>query len=497
MKTILAVVVSALIIAITVPTCSACTGISLRTQDGRTFVGRTVEWSLSDAGHYRIAVFPRNRIYSALTPDGPNGLSWTGRFGFVSMTAYGQNYGPDGMNEEGLYVGMYYLPGFAGYADYDPRHADRSLSVGDLMQWMLSSFKTVYEVRENLSRVQVVNVQDDRFGGAALPFHWKISDPSGACIVLEIVEKGEIRIYDAFLGVITNAPTYDWHLTNLRNYISLSPEPTKPLTIGDLHFSALGSGSGMIGLPGDFTPPSRFVRAAAFVASVRPLSTSQDAIFEAFRILDSFNIPLGAVVPRAHMPKDIVGATQITSVCDLWERVYYYHSMFNREIRKIDLRKIDFETIHPYLFDDESTNTYPVKELVIPEMQPKDGPHPDSAPTAFEELAISPLLPDNCESIERVRGDVLAPIEISQVEPQLPETKGHQFNGSLFIIEVVINRNGAIRNARILQQPEIVPPLPAFGEAILKAVSERQYQPATLHGDPVCVYVNFTVSIHL
>ncbi len=330
----------------------ACTGISLRSVDQGVVVGRTVEWALSDARHNRLAVIPRGKAFQALTPQGPNGMSWTGRFGFVTMTAYGQDYGPDGLNEHGLYVGMYYLPGFADYASYDPAQAKRSVSVGDFMQWMLSSFRTVADVRSRLNDVRVVRVDDPRFGGADLPFHWKIADPSGASIVVEIVEGGQLKVYDAFLGVITNSPTYDWHLTNLRNYLQLTPAPREAVTVDSLKLSPLGAGSGMVGLPGDFTPPSRFVRAVALTASARPLSSTEDAVFEAFRILDSFNIPLGAVAPPGKIAQDIESATQITSVSDLTNRVYYFHTMHSREVRRIDLKRIDFSKVQQQVVDD-------------------------------------------------------------------------------------------------------------------------------------------------
>jgi choloylglycine hydrolase len=363
MKQIVAPALAALLLS--VASLHACTGISLSTVDGDVVVGRTVEWALSDASHYRLAVFPRDWSYSAQVPEGAQGMAWTGEYGFVTMTAYGQNYGPDGLNESGLYVGMYYLPGFAEYANYDAAYGEISLSVGDFMQWMLSRFRSVDEVRDNLSRVRVVHVEDERFGGAPLPFHWKIADPSGACIVLEIVDGGYIEIYDAFMGVITNAPTYDWHLINLRNYIGLSPEASKPLLLDQLELSPLGAGSGMVGLPGDFTPPSRFIRAAAFTASCRPLRDTQDAIFESFRILDSFNIPLGTVAPRDQLPQDIESATQITTVADLAGRAYYYHTMFNRELRKIDLGKIDFAAKEIRYVDDDSEDRHRVKELFV------------------------------------------------------------------------------------------------------------------------------------
>lgn len=324
---------------------SACTGISLTSQDGGVVVARTVEWALSDAQHDRLVLFPRAKAFTGLTPDGAKGLKWLGKYGFISLTAYGQDYGPDGMNEAGLYVGMYYFPGFADFAKYNPADAARSLSVGDFMQWMLSSFKTVAEVRQQLGKVQVINVEDKRFGGAPLPFHWKIADATGACIILEIVEGGTVRIYDAFLGVVTNSPEYSWHLTNLRNYIGLTTTPHETLTLGGVKLSPLGGGSGLIGLPGDFTPASRFVRAAALTASVRPLATPTDAVFEAFRILDNFNIPAGATAAPAKVAAEITSATQITTVSDLTNRVLYFHTMDNRQVRKIDLKKIDFSKI--------------------------------------------------------------------------------------------------------------------------------------------------------
>jgi len=356
-----------LIIFILTPIISTngCTGISLKAKDGSVVVGRTVEWALSDAQHYKIAIFPRGNRFSSLTPDGENGMKWNGIYGFVSLTAYGQNYGPDGMNEKGLYVGMYYLPGFAEYLQYDPKFADKSLSIGDFMQWVLSSFESIEQVKKSINDVKIINVEDARFGGAALPFHVKISDPSGKSIIIEIVNGGQVVIYDSFLGVITNSPTYDWHLLNLRNYLHLTPNPRQPISVDNLSLSPLGSGSGMIGLPGDFTPPSRFIRAAAFTASVRPLSDALDATFEAFRILDNFNIPLGATVPAANIPKDIEGATQITSVSDLTNKVYYYHTMFNREVRKIDLNKIDFSKIKQQIIDDDSGIKNLVKEVFV------------------------------------------------------------------------------------------------------------------------------------
>lgn len=327
----------------------ACTGISLKSAGGSIVVARTVEWALGDAHHDTLAIFPRGQNFVGQTPDGHNGLRWRGKHGFVSLSAYGQPYGPDGLNEAGLYVGMYYFPDFASFSAYDKAHAEKSLSVGDFMQWMLSSFSTVKDLRNNLSNVLVVNVEDPRFGGAPLPFHWKVADPSGETIVIEITSNGRMQIYDAFMGVITNSPSYDWHLVNLRNYLGLSTEPRTPIEIDGRRFAPLGGGIGLRGLPGDFTPPSRFVRAVALTASARPLETPKDAIFEAFRILDSFNIPVGATAGAEKIARDIESATQITTATDLANTRIYFHTMSDRQVRMLDLKKIDFTTVRHQL----------------------------------------------------------------------------------------------------------------------------------------------------
>jgi choloylglycine hydrolase len=230
-----------------------------------------------------------------------------------------------------------------------------------------SSFATVAEVRQHLNDVIVVNVEDPRFGGAPLPFHWKVADPTGASIVIEIINGGQVRVYDSFMGVITNSPGYDWHLINLRNYVNLSPQPSAPVTLESLTFAPLGGGSGLLGLPGDFTPPSRFVRAAVLTATARPLPTAEDSVFEAFRILDSFNIPVGATAGRGKTVADIESATQITVASDLRNRRLYFHTMSNREVRMMDLSSIDFARVKEQMIDVDAGRKHVVREITLKE----------------------------------------------------------------------------------------------------------------------------------
>ena len=180
--------------------------------------------------------------------------------------------------------------------------------------------------------------------GMPVPAHWIVVEPSGKSIVIEHV-KGKLQIFDNPLGVITNSPAFDWHLTNLRNYVNLSPVAIPGKRIEDINFKPLGGGSGMIGLPGDFTPPSRFIRVVAWSQTARPLPDSNEAVYELFRILDNFNVPLGAAEGSDHAKADLQGmrsATLWTSGWDTAQKVLYFHTQHNRRLRKVDLKKLDF-----------------------------------------------------------------------------------------------------------------------------------------------------------
>jgi choloylglycine hydrolase len=245
------------------------------------------------------------------------------------------------MNEKGLTVGLFYHPGFAEYPAYDPALAADSISPLDVAQFLLSQCTTVEEVRSAIAKVRVVPVLEPAIG-LAPPLHYFVTEASGKAIVIEFL-KGEMKIFDNPLGVLTNAPGYDWHETNLRNYINLSPVALPGKKIGELDFKPLGGGSGMIGLPGDNTPPSRFIRAVAATKTARVTPTGEETLYELFRILDNFNLPLGA----AEGSGDAKMAGMRSST--IWNTGYdtknlrmFYHSQNNRRVRMLDLKRIDF-----------------------------------------------------------------------------------------------------------------------------------------------------------
>ncbi len=216
-----------------------------------------------------------------------------------------------------------------------------SLDVG---LYLLSQCATVDEARAAMAKIRVVAVVDPLIG-IAPPMHYLVTDPSGKAIVIEFI-KGEMKIFDAPLGVITNSPSYDWHETNLRNYVNLSALSIPDKKIGDMNFKPLGGGSGMIGLPGDNTPPSRFIRAVAATQTARPTATGDETIYELFRILDNFNLPVGAAEGSGEVKTGgMRSSTCWTTGYDTKNLVMYYHTQHNRRVRKIDLAKIDFATL--------------------------------------------------------------------------------------------------------------------------------------------------------
>jgi len=322
---------------------SACTGLTLRGQDGAIVFGRTLEWGSFDL-HSRLVIVPRGHEFKSMTPEGTAGRSWTGTYGAVGLDAVEKDFIVDGMNEKGLSVNVFYHPGYAVYPAYDATKEAQTLGSLDVAQYLLTTTATVDEARKAIADVKVVGVVEPAIG-IAPPIHLIVTEPSGKTIVIEFV-KGEVQVYDAPLGVITNSPTYDWHMTNLRNYINLSPVALPMKKIEDLNFAPLGGGSGMIGLPGDFTPPSRFIRAVAFAKTARSTPDGQETMYEMFRILDNFNVPLGASEGEgAEKTKGMRSSTIWTTAYDTRNLVLQYHTMNDRRVRQLDMKKIDFATL--------------------------------------------------------------------------------------------------------------------------------------------------------
>lgn len=326
--------------AIAPPLVDACTGIVLKAQDGSVLFGRTMEWGSFDL-HSRLIIIPRNHKFTSVLSDNKPGLTWTSKYGVAGIDGANKDIVIDGMNEKGLQVGLFYHPGTAVYQTFDPAQADKSLAPTDVGTYLLTTCATVDDARAAIAKIRVVPVIESAIGIVAA-VHFVITEPSGKSIVVEYL-KGQPTIFENELGVITNSPSYDWHETNMRNYINLSPVAIPDKKFNELDFKPLGGGSGMIGLPGDFTPPSRFVRAVAFTATARRTDSGPETVYEIFRILDNFNVPLGAAeAGGTEKLKGMRSSTLWTSCYDTKNPTLYYHTMNNRRVRQVDFNKLDF-----------------------------------------------------------------------------------------------------------------------------------------------------------
>lgn len=316
----------------------ACTGITLKSKDGATIAARTIEWAESVMNTMYVVV-PRNEVLQSLTPTGMDGVKFKARYGFVGLAVEQKEFMVEGLNEKGLSAGLFYFPNYGKYQAYETSDRGQCLADFQVVPYVLSMCSTVDEVKEALRRVRIINI-DPR----SSTVHWRFTEASGRQVVLEIVDE-ELHFYDNPLGVFTNSPGIEWHWTNLNNYINLQPGTLPEHNFGPLEMKSFGHGSGLLGLPGDFTPPSRFVRATFFQLTAAQQPTAQESVFQAFHILNNFDIPTGSEQPWGKSPADVPSATQFTVACDTHNCKVYYRTMYNSNLRCIDLKAIDFARV--------------------------------------------------------------------------------------------------------------------------------------------------------
>ncbi len=316
------------------PVAQACTGIRLVAKDGGVIAARSLEFGLDL--HSEVMVVPAGTALTGTLPDGGKGISYKTKYGFVGANAEGMPVIADGMNDQGLYVGLFYFPGYASYTEATKDNAARAMAPHEYANWLLGNFATVEEVKANFNKVVLLPVVFEAIE-QVMPVHFVVHDRSGKSVVIEPLNQS-LKIYDNPLGVVTISPTFDWHMTNLRNYVNLTATNVPPLDLGAIKLAEFGQGSGLRGIPGDFTPPSRFVRAVAVSQSAIRSDTAPQAVLQAFHILNNFDIPYGAVreVDNGQMHAE---ATVWTSAADLKNLRWYFKTYDDQSIRSVDLAK--------------------------------------------------------------------------------------------------------------------------------------------------------------
>ncbi|PEA92558.1 choloylglycine hydrolase [Bacillus cereus] len=317
-----------------------CTSLTLQTKSGQHLFARTMDFALDF--NQEVIIVPRRYQWNNIT-----GETIKAKQAVVGMgiNHQGRIILADGVNESGMTCATLYFPGFATYSNSIDDNKT-NLAPFDFVAWSLTQFNSVEELKKSVDSISFLDVPLSVLG-VTPPLHWILADKWGECIVLEPTIEG-LKMYDNPLGVMTNSPEFNWHLQNLRQYIGLKSQPYAPMKWGDLPLSAFGQGSGSMGLPGDFTPPSRFVRAAYSKQNIQGVDNEEEGISAVFHILSNCELPKGGVITE----EGIIDNTIYTSAMCMESGIYYYHTYDCRQIIAIHLfnENLDTDEIKTYPF---------------------------------------------------------------------------------------------------------------------------------------------------
>lgn len=240
----------------------------------------------------------------------------------------------DAINEKGL--GMAGL-NFSGYADYKKiEEGKESVSPFEFIPWVLGQCSTVDEAKKLLKNLNLVNINfSDEL--PLSPLHWLLADKEQS-IVVESTKEG-LRVFDNPVGVLTNNPTFDYQLFNLNNYRVLSTRTPKNNFSDQIELDIYSRGMGGIGLPGDLSSVSRFVKATFTKLNSVSRSSEYESISQFFHILSSVEQQKGL----CDVGDEKYEYTIYSSCCNLEKGIYYYRTYDNSQITAVDMNKENLE----------------------------------------------------------------------------------------------------------------------------------------------------------
>lgn len=319
-----------------------CTGLALETKDGLHLFGRNmdIEYSFNQS----IIFIPRN--FKCVNKSNKKEL--TTKYAVLGMGTIFDDYPTfaDGMNEKGLGCAGLNFPVYVSYSKEDIE-GKTNIPVYNFLLWVLANFSSVEEVKEALKNANIVDIPiSENIPNTTL--HWMISDITGKSIVVEQT-KEKLNVFDNNIGVLTNSPTFDWHVANLNQYVGLRYNQVPEFKLGDQSLTALGQGTGLVGLPGDFTPASRFIRVAFLRDAMIKNDKDSIDLIEFFHILNNVAMVRGST--RTIEEKSDL--TQYTSCMCLEKGIYYYNTYENNQINAIDMNKenLDGNEIKTYKYN--------------------------------------------------------------------------------------------------------------------------------------------------
>jgi len=288
-----------------------CTAISFNSNNH--YFGRNLDYFHSYGE--KIVVTPRNFPFHFKKAN-----TIESHFAIIG-SAYVKNDYPlyyDGANEKGLCMAGLL---FSGYAHYKPFNTEsENITPFEFIPWVLSICETVEDAKKLLKKTSLVDIPFDPELSLS-PLHWIISDKKSS-ITVESLKEG-LFVYDNPVGTLTNSPPFDYQLFNLNNYLSLSPKPPKNTFSDKINLSSYSFGMGAMGLPGDFSSMSRFVKASFVLSNSTHQKDEQSSVSHFFRMLDSVAMPEGAVI-------DENGNAEKTlySCCINADELIYYHTTY-------------------------------------------------------------------------------------------------------------------------------------------------------------------------
>ncbi|MDN3987379.1 linear amide C-N hydrolase [Zwartia vadi] len=327
----------------------ACTSILITDAEGRGYHGRTLEYSALIPNS--MSYFPPGTKIISFTPSGSQGLTFDTKYAILGMTApiietAKQTTFAEGMNDQGLSFSMNWLTGTTSPSV--GKDNAKILSASDLGAWILGNFKTVNEVKQAMTNgsteiwVPVVKSLDP---DAPLPQHYAINDKQGGSIVIEFMD-GKANVYDNPVGVLTNGPTFKWHLENLSNYTFTNVDKNTG-QLGKLKLATQDGGIALTALPSAQTSQGRFVKAAFYANYVRKAKTPDDAVTTLAHIMNNFDRPYDLTVDGAGGTGDGVRTSPRSSEVTIWTVVkdlsrglFYVRSINAMNWSVVDMNKL-------------------------------------------------------------------------------------------------------------------------------------------------------------
>lgn len=301
-----------------------CTAATYKTKDF--YFGRTLDYEFSYGDE--ITVTPRN--YPFTFRD--SGKTLSSHYALIGMAHVAGDYPLyyDAINEKGL--GMAGL-NFVGNAVYKEKAEDKSnVAQFEFIPWVLAQCADLKETKNLLENVNITNTQfNEKLPTAQL--HWIIADKSG-CIVVESVKDG-VKIYDNPVGVLTNNPPFPEQMFRLNDFMHLSPKSPENRFSKDLALHTYSRGMGAMGLPGDLSSQSRFVRVAFTKMNAVSGDSENESVSQFFHILGSVDQQRGC----CDVGDKEYEITLYTSCCNAEKGIYYYTTYENHQISAVDMNR--------------------------------------------------------------------------------------------------------------------------------------------------------------